>query len=186
MATIPRKRRSTRLSERLTPCFCCGHPISQRHHLLPAARFGEEGTTVSLCANCHEIYHLFEQASLDRQGGRYRSRSRKLMFAVLRAWDGGDDPRARYIYSLINWAHERQADYINYADDPSSIDWFLNVILPEIAMKAEPTEPIVIRRGDMVRLTNGKIVQVVSTNGGYIFTTDGTYGPWQVEKVAKA
>jgi hypothetical protein len=180
MGTIPRKRRSTTLAERLTPCECCGHSISQRHHLLPVARFGEEGATASLCANCHEIYHLFEQASLDRSGHRLGSRSRKLVIAVLRTWGNGDDPRARYIYQLINWAHD-QLEERAASEEP--IDWFLWFFVPEEAAKEED---MIIRRGDMVRLTNGKIAQVVSIQGGYIHTTKGTYGPWQVEKVAKA
>jgi hypothetical protein len=40
-----------------------------------------------------------------------------------------------------------------------------------------------IRRGDLVRLSDGQIVCVVSTRGGYIHTTAGTYGPWQLERL---
>jgi hypothetical protein len=40
-----------------------------------------------------------------------------------------------------------------------------------------------IRKGDTVRLPDGTTATVTSTAGGYIHTTAGTYGPWQVEKV---
>jgi hypothetical protein len=103
-----------------------------------------------------------------------------LAIAVLRAWGNGDDPRVQYIHYLINWAHD---ELIATASREEPIDWLLNLLVPEVAMKEIAAD---IRRGDMVRLTNGKVVQVVSTQGGYIFTTDGTYGSWQVEKIAKA
>jgi hypothetical protein len=40
-----------------------------------------------------------------------------------------------------------------------------------------------IRRGDLVRLPDGHVVCVVSTRGGYIHTTAGTYAPWQLERL---
>jgi hypothetical protein len=40
-----------------------------------------------------------------------------------------------------------------------------------------------IRRGDLVRLSDGQVVRVISTRGGYIHTTAGTYGPWQLERL---
>jgi hypothetical protein len=42
-----------------------------------------------------------------------------------------------------------------------------------------------IRHGEMVRLSDGQIVRVLSTRGGYIHTTVGTYGPWQIERLDK-
>lgn len=47
----------------------------------------------------------------------------------------------------------------------------------------DPLETGPIRRGDTVRTSDGEIVRVVSTSGGYIHTTNGTYGSWQVVKV---
>lgn len=52
------RRKAPTLRERLTPCACCEHPISQRHHLAPFADWGENKQTIQLCSNCHELYHL--------------------------------------------------------------------------------------------------------------------------------
>ncbi len=57
MSDETQRKRATK-KERLTPCQVCLWPLSQRHHLLPIAEYGENDTTVQLCANCHEIYHL--------------------------------------------------------------------------------------------------------------------------------
>jgi hypothetical protein len=46
-------------------------------------------------------------------------------------------------------------------------------------------EHLSIRRGDLVRLSDGQVVRVLSTRGGYIHTTTGTYGPWQLERLDK-
>jgi hypothetical protein len=59
-----RRRRPT-LWERTTPCECCGHPLSQRHHLLPVPVWGDKSATVALCPNCHEILHLLRAWHLD-------------------------------------------------------------------------------------------------------------------------
>jgi hypothetical protein len=40
-----------------------------------------------------------------------------------------------------------------------------------------------IQRGDLVRLSDGQTVRVLSTKGGYIYTTAGTYGSWQLERL---
>jgi hypothetical protein len=40
-----------------------------------------------------------------------------------------------------------------------------------------------LRRGDLVRLSDGQIVRVVSRRDGYIHTTAGTYAPWQIERL---
>lgn len=57
------KRRRAKLWERLSPCNCCGYPISQRHHLITVAEYrGENNYTRQLCANCHELYHICERA----------------------------------------------------------------------------------------------------------------------------
>lgn len=56
-----KKRKQATLVHRLTPCECCGHPLSQRHHLVRFSKRGENKHTVQLCANCHEIYHITAQ-----------------------------------------------------------------------------------------------------------------------------
>jgi len=54
-----RQRRRATIKERLTPCFACGYPSSHRHHLWTLEAHGENEVTIQLCANCHELYHLF-------------------------------------------------------------------------------------------------------------------------------
>lgn len=53
-----RPRRKTKTRERRQPCRLCFYPLSQRHHLLEVAHHGENGCTVQLCANCHELFHI--------------------------------------------------------------------------------------------------------------------------------
>ena len=55
-------RRPPTITERLTACECCNYPISQRHHLLDVAHYGEHEYTKQLCANCHELFHLIYKA----------------------------------------------------------------------------------------------------------------------------
>ena len=64
------------------------------------------------------------------------------------------------------------------------LDLFALLFGPELGIPEKETSEA--RRGDTVRLTNGRIVRVVSTAGGYLHTTEGTYAPWQVEKIAKS
>lgn len=180
MATIPRKRRGTRLSERLTPCFCCAYPISQRHHLFPAARYGETGKTVALCANCHEAYHILEQGWIDIRASRRNTHAIYLYDALWRGFGGRENPIFDAICCLVEQSDRIQQDNVA----PDILDMFDHLFGPEIGNTLKDHETV-IRRGDTVRLTNDKIVRVVSTQGGYIHTTDGTYGPWQVAKVAK-
>ncbi len=64
-----KRRRRIKMFERLTPCECCGWPVSHRHHSIP---FGEltpanEADCVNyLCARCHELYHLIWRVETDR------------------------------------------------------------------------------------------------------------------------
>lgn len=60
--TLKPDRRRTTLQERTTPCACCAHPISHRHHVLGFARSGENWHTLQLCPNCHELFHLIQSA----------------------------------------------------------------------------------------------------------------------------
>ena len=51
-----------RNTERATPCEICNYPISQRHHLMPICEYGENEYCLNLCANCHELYHIIDNA----------------------------------------------------------------------------------------------------------------------------
>jgi hypothetical protein len=66
MSVVPMRRRQPTSKDRLAPCECCGYPLSERHHLLAFRDFGETGDewTRALCANCHALCHLIEQAAL--------------------------------------------------------------------------------------------------------------------------
>lgn len=55
----PRRRKPSE-TERLTPCQVCGHIPSHRHHLLDFCEYGETDLTAQLCANCHELFHIFQ------------------------------------------------------------------------------------------------------------------------------
>ena len=86
------KRRQTTQKERLTPCECCKHPLSQRHHLLNVAYHGENDFTVQLCANCHELYHLIYNKYV------LKSKTAKLGFILLKL---KHDKRISYLYNLV-------------------------------------------------------------------------------------
>jgi hypothetical protein len=60
------RRRKPSRQARLTPCECCGFPLSQRHHLAPFAENGETDQTMQLCANCHELYHLIYRVYVEK------------------------------------------------------------------------------------------------------------------------
>jgi hypothetical protein len=62
--SLLKKNRDSRLKSNQS-CECCGFPISERHHLLPFSSFGENALTLSLCPNCHSIYHSFEMHPLN-------------------------------------------------------------------------------------------------------------------------
>lgn len=65
-----KQRRQPSLKERMTPCVVCLHPLSQKHHLLSFSIHGDKGVgTVQLCANCHDLYHLFERYARKMQKG---------------------------------------------------------------------------------------------------------------------
>lgn len=65
-----RVRRGPMNYERLSPCECCGYPISHRHHLDPVSECGENERTVQLCACCHELIHVIERVFSDVEAGR--------------------------------------------------------------------------------------------------------------------
>lgn len=95
-------RRTTRLQERLTPCQCCNYPISERHHLLEYAEFGETRYTRQLCANCHELFHIIDKAFTDfEQSDNPDTRAVALLDAIGRTW-GKDDSRIVYLCQLVS------------------------------------------------------------------------------------
>lgn len=81
------KRNRPRLKDRLRPCEWCGHPLTQRHHQLPFEEYGEMSEVLHLCANCHEIYHVY--------WGWRKHRQKRAFFAMhhLERRLGYDDPR---------------------------------------------------------------------------------------------
>ena len=91
------RKRATK-KERLTPCGVCGWPLSQRHHLLHVADYGENDETVQLCANCHEIYHLMYNS--------YVLRSKGLLLGHVLLKLGLGDKRVRELYRLVEYAKE--------------------------------------------------------------------------------
>lgn len=100
MAEKPKRKRTT-LKQRLTPCECCGYPISQRHHLLPHTFWGETNHTRQFCPNCHELYHIIERLLCgDDKSERHHAR---LLIPIVEAW-GSDDPRLVYMDKLVREA----------------------------------------------------------------------------------
>lgn len=57
-----KQRRRPKYKERMSPCSACGYPVSHRHHLWDIQMHGENEVTIQLCANCHELQHLFYNA----------------------------------------------------------------------------------------------------------------------------
>ncbi len=73
---------------RFHPCVCCDYPVSQRHHLLPFAEYGENPSGVNLCANCHEAVHLCQ----DFMSGEARKQSNELWQHLMLKLGGVDNP----------------------------------------------------------------------------------------------
>lgn len=90
-----KNRRAVNIQDRLIDCACCHYPISEQHHLLSFAEWGED-LTIPLCANCHELMHLIQHFMADSakysktDAGRKellrQSRAAKLLTKV-KAWD---------------------------------------------------------------------------------------------------
>ena len=99
------KRRKAKTHERTTPCQCCGYPISQRHHLLEFAEFGETKYTRQFCANCHELFHIIDRAITDNTNDRAMT----LLDAVGNAF-GVEDPRIIYLVNLARLVHQARKE----------------------------------------------------------------------------
>lgn len=182
MATIPRKRRRTKLQERLTPCECCGHAVSQRHHVLPVARFGEYGgDTIHLCANCHEAYHIFERGMIDFTAKRHGTDAACLMNAIYHTWGGGTDSRVRFLFGLLDQTRLQMEAAVHTIALDSLDD---QEIRKRLRRLLEMPETPGVRRGDTVRLSNGLVAQVVRIRGMSVETTKGTYSFLDVERIA--
>jgi hypothetical protein len=98
---VGKRRRQARISERLTACECCKYPISQRHHLLEVANFGDNKYTRQLCANCHELYHILEGAIEDfKKSQTPKTRNVALLDEIGGTW-GVDDERIKFISNLL-------------------------------------------------------------------------------------
>ena len=107
-------RKSATLHQRKIPCQVCAHPISQRHHLLPVAEFGENKVTAQLCANCHELFHLAyssQNHSIDEtafQSGKksFRASKAQLLFGhyVLKVGIGNE--KTQKILDLVRHARD--------------------------------------------------------------------------------
>ena len=124
-----RRRYKSTLKQRMTPCNCCGYPISQRHHLFEVAHYGESDFTRQLCANCHELYHLIEglDAIPEDQGDRV-TRCSALLGRVIQIW-GQDDPRLEYLFKLYHLAQEhRDAVMLKVGIPNMAIEMALNFL----------------------------------------------------------
>lgn len=105
---MTKRRKKVSIHNRLTPCFCCGYPISQRHHLLHFAEWGDLFGTIQLCANCHELYHLiFEVFQEAGKGNTRTGRSAVLINQLTRLW-GTDDKRIQYLANIAEAALDAQ------------------------------------------------------------------------------
>lgn len=58
-----KSRRRPHRGDRSLECCCCSWPVTQSHHLVLFAKYADD-TTIRLCANCHEVFHLLT----DRRG----------------------------------------------------------------------------------------------------------------------
>lgn len=100
---IERRKKPT-IIERLTPCECCNHPLSNRHHILDFAVYGENDKTLQLCPNCHELYHICYKAVVtptQRIGSSWDA-------FVINA--GYNDPRVLFIMTKVQEAMEIKQD----------------------------------------------------------------------------
>lgn len=117
------KRRRITLEERMMPCECCGHPLSQLHHQLPIEYYQDNDKTRHLCANCHELFHLMERAWEDlRNTSKVMTYNRKL-YAHVVAQIGIDDPRIKKIQAMIN-----ESAMLKVSNEPEKLEPFLRAL----------------------------------------------------------
>lgn len=104
------RRRRTTEDERLTPCACCGYPLAQRHHALPVATFGDNEVSTPLCANCHELVHLIEEAGYAADGVIVRSKRAVRLFEAVRAALGAEDGRITWLTAYVGDARRARLE----------------------------------------------------------------------------
>lgn len=95
------KRKKPSIEQAATPCACCGYPLSQRHHLLPFAQWGEVAITVQLCPNCHAFYHLIDKVG-DELPSSNDTRGRLIAWAQMYRLEQLRPDDARWLRGL--WA----------------------------------------------------------------------------------
>ena len=106
------RRKRPSVKERMTPCEVCGHPLSQRHHMMPFTDYGEVDWVAHLCANCHELWHLVYLAETKRSP--YASRLLDHALPQLWGWPTTQEDRdakhwrLQYLIKLVRASHEVQ------------------------------------------------------------------------------
>jgi hypothetical protein len=106
------RRKPNSIHTRMYPCICCAHPISQRHHLLPFADYGENDYTVQICANCHEIFHLLDNFA--NQTTRPQSVSNALKIK------NGETNTQRMFQYIVNRVDRHIIDFLSRLVDASN------------------------------------------------------------------
>lgn len=159
-----RSRRKRTTEERLTPCECCGYPVSQAHHLLPVNKFGDlrngsidglRECAVSICWNCHEFYHLLA----DYFDGHISEHRRVLFIALVQ------EHALRYDF-LLN-LHKRSQELRTIL-----LDWSLEIEDHDCYDRIVTGEPIsavfLLARLILKRRPEGRVYE----SGGLLMVTD--------------
>lgn len=132
ITAVQPQRRRTRMDERITPCDCCGYPLSHRHHLLDFAGFGETPYTKQLCANCHDLYHICERAVNDiyLAGPNKKAKTRSVICLNHFVYCHPDgQSRLDYMLDLIRLVNKAKQEIKQEHDKQSAnaLKWFLEM-----------------------------------------------------------
>jgi hypothetical protein len=129
MKSLPRRRKA-QIAERLTPCACCSYPLSQRHHLVySVAQAGDHRNTLQLCANCHELAHIIDQALEDYERNPRKATHARRLFQAACAALGKDDRRIRRMLELVR--HARTYREWSYNDPNAEFAWFFEFLVTD-------------------------------------------------------
>jgi hypothetical protein len=105
-------RRKAKLHERLSPCECCGYPLSHRHHTIPIAGWGESGYTIQLCPNCHELFHLILLAYGNGTPDHRLTRSRRAIVSyTTSAYHSAHPDVFRLLYDKAKESRDREIEF---------------------------------------------------------------------------
>lgn len=191
----------------VNPCQVCGYLFGDVHHIWPRSAGGSRFKTFVLCPNHHRYANIVQAMVMqghpthviERFGRRYFqpkfqpfirpliAEQVRIMRALCMAVTI-DDPTILRTPPLPQQEDLSDAlDWDNLPIGPISLEHARTVGRydeGDIPM-SDAITATQIRHGDQVRLPDGSTATVTSTAGGYIFTTAGTYGPWQVERVDK-